>query len=166
MPFNEGVWDFCIWMHCCEQCTGCICLSILSYIFFKLSWCLFLSVSLASALWNSLGRIAIHPHLIVTLFFIFFLLKIRIALNKSSGTKTMKTEHFTGRHGCKKPHTAPVSTLKIHCFSFVNVLLLCIVHSSKKQQCYVTSCCISGPSMDISCDVKIISGAQALCSTF
>lgn len=126
----------------------------------------FLSVSLASALWNSLGRIAIHPHLIVTLFFIFFLLKIRIALNKSSGTKTMKTEHFTGRHGCKKPHTAPVSTLKIHCFSFVNVLLLCIVHSSKKQQCYVTSCCISGPSMDISCDVKIISGAQALCSTF
>lgn len=99
-------------------------------------------------------------------FFIFFKLKIRIALNKSSGTKTMKTEHFTGRHGCKKPHTAPVSTLKIHCFSFVNVLLLCIVHSSKKQQCYVTSCCISGPSMDISCDVKIISGAQALCSTF
>lgn len=40
------------------------------------------------------------------------------------------------------------------CFRFVNVLLLYIVHSSKKQPCYVTSCCISALSIDISCDVK------------
>lgn len=47
------------------------------------------------------------------------------------------------------------------CFCFVNVFLCYIVHSSEKktQTCYVTSCCISSLSMDISCGVKITRGA-------
>lgn len=66
----------------------------------------------------------------------------------------MKTEHFTRVKICY----APVSTLKnLEVTPVVFVLLmsffstLYIPQKQKTQTCYVTSCCISGLSKDISC---------------
>lgn len=125
---------------------------------------------LASALWNRLGHFAVHPtsdRLCFTLIISFLHKRDGSHYTKAQEVKQWKLNISQGGMVLEQPYCTSVyfENLRghIHCLCCVNVLLY-IVHSSKKQQCSVTSCCIPGLSKDISCDVQITSRAQALFS--
>lgn len=168
MPFNDGVLlfvetfvyflctvannalDAFVFVHCPHFKTiDVFLISIVDYI-------------LASALWKRLGHFAIRLTFICYIFtFVFLRLKRWGMLNKSSGTQAMETEHFSGRYGVRKYILHQCVLYHIHVF-FVHALLFC--KFLLKQQCCVTSCCICGLSLDISCNVNITRGAWALFS--